>query len=81
MIGILLHELLHLNEYQEECGVSLYKETEYSTKNKQLCYIMILINHILEINPDCVEIIFCLDKLKCLAKRTCSGACYKFFYL
>lgn len=32
MIGILLHELLHLNEYQEECGVSLYKETEYSTK-------------------------------------------------
>ncbi|EEK83484.1 hypothetical protein bcere0010_30090 [Bacillus cereus ATCC 4342] len=32
MIGILLHELLHLNEYQEECGVYLYEETEYSTK-------------------------------------------------
>ena len=40
---------------------------------------MILINHILEITPDCVEGIFCFDKLKCLAKRTCSGACYKFF--
>ena len=31
--------------------------------------------------PDCVEGIFCFDKLKCLAKRTCSGACYKFLFV
>ncbi len=33
-------------------------------ENSRLCYIMILINHILEITPDYVESIFCFDKLK-----------------
>ncbi|PEL15215.1 hypothetical protein COI54_20410 [Bacillus wiedmannii] len=81
MIDILLHELLHLDEHKEEFFWRIYHKNRMFNKYSQLCYIMILINYILEINRDCVESIFCFGKLKCLAKRTCSGACYKFFYL
>ncbi|OKA36590.1 hypothetical protein BJR07_03535 [Bacillus cereus] len=38
MIGILLHELLHLNEYQEECGVYLYKKQNIQQKSTIMLY-------------------------------------------
>lgn len=38
MIGILLHELLHLNEYQEECGVYLYKKQNIQQKSTNMLY-------------------------------------------
>ncbi|OTW87952.1 hypothetical protein BK712_05425 [Bacillus thuringiensis serovar seoulensis] len=38
MIGILLQELLHLNEYQEECRVYLYKKQNIQQKLTIMLY-------------------------------------------
>ncbi len=48
---------------RKNVGVFVEKNRIFN-KNSRLCYIMILINHILEITPDYVESIFCFDKLK-----------------
>ncbi len=63
MIDILLHELLHLDEHKEECGVYLSKK-----QNVQRKFAIMLYNDFnkpyFRNYPDYVESIFCFDKLK-----------------